>query len=160
MATQKHSYDTKGLHPFQADELHANAIPNPRKNSAVKMQLTFCGLPCNPSKKEDRGLKNTAIWKCLQWAVSSESLSDTFKEESRGDHSRHPSWNSAEPSRGCTPVALLFRKKTSLFALKVVHILFFFYKQGRLRKSRTDYLQAHQLQKTIPYLLLAISSSP
>lgn len=125
VATQKHSYDTKGLHPFQADELHANAIPNPRKNSAVKMQLTFCGLPCNPSKKEDRGLKNTAIWKCLQWAVSSESLSDTFKEESRGDHSRHPSWNSAEPSRGCTPVALLFRKKTSLFALKVVHILFF-----------------------------------
>lgn len=145
---QKYGYDNKDLYPFQAGELLANVILSPRKDSCVKMQLTFCSLPCNTSKKRDRGPKTAAICKCS--TRGSENLPDSSNEGSRGGPEERPSWDTAEPSQRGTSVALLLRKQTSLFAPKAAHILFFSYKQGGLRKSRTDYQQAHQLQKTIP----------
>lgn len=137
MATQKHSYDNKDLYPFQADELHANVILSPKKNSGVKMQLTFCSLPCTHPKRK------TEVSKMLQFmcsALGSENPTDSSDEGSRGDQRRCPSWDSTGPLQRCTLVTLLFRKQISPFALQEAHILFFSYKQGGLRKSRTDYL--------------------
>lgn len=124
---QKHTHDNKDLYPFQVDELHANVIPSPRKNSGVKMQLTFSSLPRNSSKKK----KKTEVSKLLQfasvlqWAMRCENLTDSSEQGSRGTpHEtplvRHCRGAHRWPWSSGSQLSLI-----PLFALKAVPILFF-----------------------------------